>query len=358
MTAPTAILHIGVTKTGTSSIQARLEANRATLAAASVHLPASLGHRNHARLIDAARDPDGPDAAAFRAEMQALPPAIRTVVFTSEAFGAMLTTPAAVAPLRRLLDPCFAAFAVHVYLRRQDEHRVSSFSTAMRAGMGHRQIPLSGRRFADYGPLLEAWAAVFGRAAVHPRVFVRAEFPGGDVVADFCRAAGLPALPEPAEAGGDRNTSLVPAAQRMLDRLAEVVRATGDAPDLRSLPGRPWLLEQLDQRFAGPGLLPARDAAARMLDACRDANEAVRAAWFPERATLFPADLTRYPEQATPEPDADAVLEVALTLLAEALAMPRPTLHPARNGRGSGDITPTPDRASRRAARRQARAGR
>ncbi|MBX9701862.1 MAG: hypothetical protein K2X74_20670, partial [Acetobacteraceae bacterium] len=329
----TAILHIGVTKTGTSSIQAWLAANRAPLVAAGVHVPETLGRQNHERLARIA-DGTAPPAMAerFAAEMAALPEQAHTLVLTSEAFGAQLTRPQAVAPLKALLDRHVGAYRVVVYLRRQDEHAVSSFSTAMRAGEARRTGPLSGRP-KDYERLLDAWAGVFGQAAIRPRIFGRGELLDDDVVRDFLQTADVPLPADATPPTLERNASLRPEAQGFLARLAAHARASGVVEDdFRALPNRARLIAALDARFAGPGLLPSRAEAMAFYDRCRAANERVRAAWFPDRPTLFPEDFSRYPETPGTPPSQEAMFEVALAtvlaLLAED-APPRPT-HGAR----------------------------
>ncbi len=366
------LLHIGVTKTGTSSIQAWLAGRREALAARGIHLPVSVGRQNHARLADIALDHAAPEeAAAFAAEMRALPPSIHTIAFTSEYFGAQLGTAARVARLKALLDPHVGGYRICVYLRRQDEHRVSSFSTAMRAGMLRRSAPLSAPPL-DYEALLDAWAGVFGRAALRPRVFARGALKDDDVVADFLEASGIGAVPGDA-APVERNASLLARAQVFLARLAAHAQATGAAAggEFRAIPGRAALIEALDAHFAGPGLLPSRAEAMAYYDACRASNERVRAAWFPERATLFPEDFSRYPEAPTPVPGSEDLLEVAMTTVLALMAATDPGAHARERHRklGAGraptqrpPVLPGPSaragdeaREARRAARRAAR---
>jgi hypothetical protein len=292
-------------------------------------------------------------AGRFADEMAALPAAAHTLVLTSEYFGNSLTRPDRVAPLKALLDRHVAAYRVVVYLRRQDEHAVSSFSTAMRAGEARRTGPLSSRP-KDYEALLEAWSAVFGPAAIRPRIFDRDALRGRDVVLDFLETAGIP-LPTGATApSAARNTSIRPEAQAFLAHLAAHARSMGLVEDdFRAIPNRARLIAALDHRFAGPGLLPARAEAMAFYDRCRASNERVRAAWFPDRATLFPEDFSRYPEAATPPPTLQAMFEVALSTVLDLMTAEAPG-DAETAPRSAAREAPTrlnPERAARKAAR-------
>lgn len=359
-----AILHIGVQKTGSTSIQGWLHENAAALAAQGVHVPVSLGRRVHNRLLDLARRPDRADPAlldALRAELAALPAARHTLLFTSENLAAKLPDHAAVARLRALLDPFCNRYTVIVYLRRQDEFAVSVRSTEARRGDIDPEV-FFGRVPFDYAALLDRWAAVFGRDAIHPRLFVRDLMPGGDVVADFLSAAGL-SVPAGPVVPSQENPSLVPAAQMLLARLAGAARSRGYA-SLLDLPEHRRLAARLDSRHAGPGPLPARAEAAAYLDACQGSNEAVRAGWFPDRNRLFNEGVERYPDQATPRPDAAEELAVAVDLLVTLLGSDPESAPDAaargRRGRKADRIggAEEPPRAGKRDGRRKDKAAR
>ncbi len=321
MTARTAILHLGVTKTGSSSIQAWLDANRAALGRAGICVPATLGRTNHERL---ARIAEGTAPRKmirrFEEELAALPASIHTLVFSSEAFGARLATASSIAAIKALLDRHASTFRIVVYLRRQDEHAVSRFSTTLRTGETGRTWPLGGRP-KNYLALLSAWEGVFGRAALRPRLFLRSEFPGGDVVADFLKTAGIPVPADATPPVVERNASLRPEAQLFLARFAEYARRAGAVGEnFRTLPNLPRLIAALDAQFTGPGLLPTRAEAEAFLARASASNERVRRTWFPERATLFPMDFSRYPETEPEPPGPDALAEVGFAVILALLA--------------------------------------
>ncbi len=337
MTKPDLILHIGQSKTGTSSIQRVLGARREQLAALGVCYPLSPGWANHG-LLPASLVPveqlghfhpnvwEGMAPAArldrFRAEfareLAAMPAGTRLLLISAEQMSGLLDTKARVAALRDLLAPHVNAMRVVMYLRRQDSHFASGYTQALRVGhVGPPVLPKAGpeqRRDYDYAAILELWASVFGAAAVTPRIFEPESLKNRDVVDDFLALCGI-GLEVPAD-DPDRqsNLSLTPGG-------IDLVRAMGLR--LAAAPGGLNGSSPLWRRFvqAANDALPGRGwkpdpAEARAFLARYDAvNEAVRQRWFPTRQTLFTP-----PPPAPPGPPRDPALDPAAALEA-ALAL-------------------------------------
>jgi hypothetical protein len=328
------ILHIGISKTGTSSIQRALAAVRPALLAAGVHYPSSPGHANHGLLpmslvpISALRGFNpllweglGPEArlARFReefaAEMAAPPASATRIVFSAEQCAGLMNSPERLAALRALLAPHAATFRVIVYLRRQDRHFASGYVQSMRVG----QVAPPGfgpggeDGLYDYAALLERWAGVFGAEAVTPRIFEPESLVGGDAVDDFLDVLGLPGL-VPADAPERQsNLSISPGAIALVLALAERLRSTQPAalaPD--SLLWR-RVMQRVSEVLLGKGWRPAATEARAYLARFERTNEAVRARWFPERASLFaPVEEDR---AAAMDLGAAAALEAATRML-------------------------------------------
>lgn len=323
------VLHIGGEKTGSTSIQATMAANRPVLMAAGFAVPVAPGTGNHIGLAAFAGDPalvtDLRAAfgdvsglpAALAGEIAALPASAHTLLLSSEHCQSRLHDAAAIARLRDLLAPIGAPVEVLVWLRRQDSIARSLRNTWLRS---HGTLPpadfptdAGSLALMDHAATLARWEAVFGRAALRPRLFEAAAFAGGDLLADWRDACGLPAdlplrLPPPL------NRSVTPAAEALLALIPPA-----------GLDRRP-LFAWLDQHAPGCGRRASRAAAVAFLARYAAANEAVRRRFFPERATLFDPDLSDWPGQADPAPSRAAVL--ALSRAAEAAGF-APSLHAA-----------------------------
>lgn len=345
-----AILHIGTGKTGSTTIQAVLAANREALIGQGFAYPVAPGQRNHIRLSVHVADPvtaermlrAGGDAGAvdvvlrrleaeLAAELRALPDRVHSVIFSNEHLSTKVDSPAAAERLRALLAPHFDAWRIVVYLRRQDDYAVSLYSTLLRSGSGEDDIlaPLwapDQRARLDWAAMLDLWGGVFGREALCPRIFSRDAFVGGDLLTDFRAVCGLDPLPVAAEAV--RNPSNLPAAQELLRRLNLAARggaragggeATApdglgeDVPQARKAPT--VVRHVLDSSFAGPGRRPSRAQALAFMAPFAAANERLRAEFFPDRPSLFGTDFSHYPTAPDPLPDDRAVLDVALAVL-------------------------------------------
>ena len=358
---PELILHIGQSKTGTSSIQRVLGARRAALAALGVCYPSSPGWANHGMLPASLVPLDmlghfhpnlwegmGPEArlARFRrefaAEMAALPANTRLVVLSAEQCGGLLSTREAIGRLRDLLAPLAARIRVVMYLRRQDSHFASGYTQGLRvAQIGPPTLPRVGPerlRHYDYAAQLDDWAAVFGEAAIEPRIFERGRLLNGDVVDDFLALAGIPLAVPADDPDRQSNLSLTPGA-------IDLVRAMGGA--LKAGPGGLSAASPLWRRFIasvsdalpGSGWKPAPAEAAAFLARFEVVNETVRRRWFPDQPTLFaeapPAPAPGAAPAPPPPIDTAAALEAACALLVHEIraAAEREANQLATNGR-------------------------
>ncbi len=357
MPRPDLILHIGQSKTGTSSIQRCLGASRDLLRADGVLYPLSPGAANHAllpaSLVPISRLGDfhpnvweglGPEARLdrfrreFAAEMDAIGPDIRRVIVSAEQCSGLLTDEAAIARLHALLAPRFGAITVVMYLRRQDEHFASGYTQGLRVGVVRPPaLPEGGpeRHPAyDYATLLDRWARVFGEAAIRPRIFERAAMLNGDAVDDFLAVCGLRLTVPPDHPARQSNLSVTPEALALM--LAMGRRLEVSNPALVSGGSPLWrrFVQAVSEALPGRGWRPSPEEAIGFLERFHGSNEATRRRWFPERETLFAAP---QPGGAATAPDlsAEAALSAACDLILREIAQSqtREAAHAVQLGR-------------------------
>ena len=216
-------LHIGTHKTGTSSIQACMEANRARLRAAGFHYPrcCSAFDGNHSPLCAAmVRDPrddrwEGmPGWDDFVAECrQAGAP---TVLVSAELFSARLRNRQHALRIRDMFRGVFDTVTVVVYLRRQDEYVRSMYMEAVKHGFFNKarlaptfaeSAAQIAERQGDYLALLRNLDEAFGRENLRVRVFEKGQLRPGGLLPDFLDACGIPAAGLDLAAGGLVNVS-------------------------------------------------------------------------------------------------------------------------------------------------------
>lgn len=243
-------LHIGMHKTGSSSIQASLAEGRAAARRFGVDYP-DLGP-NQSRAFNAVfgasedverSGPSDRDAERRRGELAARLTAgpSPSVVVSAEALSHYrdVRAPALAAFLRGLFDDV----RVVVYVR--DPLAWASSQAQQHIAQG--RVTLADLRHPDpndrrrgrsilpaYRAVVETYIDAFGRDAVDVRSFDPARFVGGGLIADFCHAVGAPdlaaELPEPR-----RNTAISYESVLLIDRILEQERAGADPERTRSL---------------------------------------------------------------------------------------------------------------------------
>lgn len=328
-----AILHIGVGKTGTTSIQARMKSAREELLRRGYCYPETWGPQHHSQLVqlmDPARrggldledleegelPPAESVAASVAAELARLPDHVHTVVYSSELLYGNSLTPGGVARLKAALDEHFDRYMVIVYIRRQDERAVSGYSTLLKDGRTWQdplEVTDSKLRTLDYAECLAPWTDAFGLDSMLVRVFDRTQLLDSDVVADFLRVTGIGHF-EAEDEEPVRNPSLSAPALEFLRRVNETAAAGKAKGGAKTRGFKSQRLRRiLVNHFAGPGLLPSRDRARAFYAQFRDSNAEVLARYFPGRDSLFTEDFSRYPEVETRPTEAE-VMEVATTV--------------------------------------------
>ncbi len=208
-------IHIGMEKTGTSSIQAALMQARKNLCEVGILFPKSLNIPNNTYLATAFQSEDKSDTLRivsnvvgkesvehFRkrllldfGEELGSSDCLRVVV-SSEHLSSRLTMIEEIKRLKEFFARFGSEISIYLYLRPQDEFCISHYSTRIKFVDETEPFvfpPLETiRDDLFYDRLLDQWVSVFGREHVHIRTYERTALAGADVVKDFWQWLQLP----------------------------------------------------------------------------------------------------------------------------------------------------------------------
>ncbi|QZY28151.1 hypothetical protein [Nocardioides coralli] len=308
------VLHPGMGKTGTSTIQTFLRTNRATLLEHGVLYPTTPGQVRHLRL-GLFITPDATFSGSRVAHRERRDPRWREVIDHSpagfrEAFrralldeversGASRVVLSDEAVFRapdaslRILGDFTSAHAqslrVVCYLRRQDDHLVSRYQQAVKTGEVRRmadrtdEIDLVG--VYDFAGRLRAWERLVQPTQLIVRRFDRSEFREGSLIEDFLDAAGIAIPGQQLQPVPRRNESLDAESVEFL-RLVNLHRVEAEG-------GRPGRLNnrKLTKRLTAACQGPTLTLPGTVLDAFmarwEAGNREVASKYFGEDGDLF-----------------------------------------------------------------------
>lgn len=320
MAFQTCYLHIGTEKTGTTSLQSFLAANRDGLAQQGYYVPTCFGTPNHVGLaIYAGTDALVSDLVSgvgiamrevstyrhrirevFRTEItDRAGSSPRHLVLSNEHLHSRLRTVEEIAALRDLLAEFCENIRVIVYLRRQDRMAVSLASTrAIKGGTVYGEVFETAlkqvKNYYHYDILLQNFAEIFGDDALDVRIFERERLLDQDLYADFCSALGIEdsqTLRRPKS----RNESLTGFGQRLL---AELNKYFPDDPDPIKRRERTELVRAVTTFYTGRSQLVTRGEAEAFYGRFIDGNRWVKETFFPNMVehSLFDESFVEYPD--------------------------------------------------------------
>lgn len=323
----TAIVHVGLEKTGTTSIQHWLAGQRDALLAAGCLFPKSPGALNHTKLVAAAMDDaaidnlkahqmaaQGRSAKSLRARFQRefdqelkRHKGWTKLVISSELITSRLHMPSEIDRLVAFLRPYVDDIRFVIFLRRQAELAVSRFSSALRAGhdsfdgvfadlSANSFLSLPPGRsaddmveFYDYDTILSRFERVEG-ATTQVVVF---NPPGGriDPVRCFAEAIGIPM---PGEVPSDLHLNSAISAEGQY-----VIAALNQSHDVlfpSGLRNQPYhvLLRRIEAELAGQKRTVTR-AEAEVFQAHFDASNARVADRYADGRAMFRSGFDSYP---------------------------------------------------------------
>lgn len=215
---PDIILHVGVEKTGTTTIQEYLNFNYDSLIKKKVLYPQSLGSVNHMMLTACFLEKDPSNSlrklleiedsssfnvfklkilSDFNSEIERFRP--NTILISDEHINVNFLTPEDLNNFKQGLELFGNIKKVIIYLRRQIDFQLSIFSEAIKSGnmigfdinnpldLCSDEIPFRFR----YDKILTYFSMVFGKDKLDVRMFDKTYFKNGDLLEDFISAADI-----------------------------------------------------------------------------------------------------------------------------------------------------------------------
>lgn len=212
----TIYLHVGTTKTGTTSVQEFMYNNEKKLRDRGVIYPKFAGdprHKrsNHIRMIGYAQNSDVTNSIKLslglnnvaesesyrewfgKLFIQKTKDVDKTIVISSEHCSALLTDEAEIKRLHSLLSSTGHEVKLIVYVREQVNYLKSSYSTQLKNGdMGDISYPSKKtiEEKYNYSLILNKWASIFKKENMIVRVFERDKLKNKNLIHDFLDIVG------------------------------------------------------------------------------------------------------------------------------------------------------------------------
>ena len=312
----TLYLHIGIPKTGTTSIQQFLRHNRSALLHQGYLYPGLGVNIIDHRLVWAQSDDRITERLLEQLRRECVDSGAPHVIISAEILHARWTSRDQAASVRDQVSRLGCQdVRVIVYLREQVSLLCSQLSQDLRAGRcGWRRLQVMPpqdnprRQRMDHRHTLECWGEAFGRENLCVRIFAPDALEHGDLLCDFTAALDLPAPGELTRPQGQHaNQSLNLLAMRLLGGFNDMLAEHGLDPQ-KAVAERGCLMSLLDRHLmalnSDPALryTPPRDVCEAYEEYYAATNEWVRRTFFPQRERLFsPRDYSRWSEHTSPE---------------------------------------------------------
>jgi hypothetical protein len=328
------ILHIGLEKTGTTSVQQLLKANRTGLLDQGTLIPTSLHPGNNFYLALASFSSFRADGllkqqgiknqadldafrrktlAKFQAELKSAKGA-EQVLISSEHLQSRLTSVADISLLKQNLESVgLDDFEVLVYLREPIRIALSHHGMAIKKGVfvdetffepNHPRVS----HILGFQSSLEMWQQVFGSESLKVRLYPEGQKPGA-LIDDFFEVTSLSQVGLNLNTDEKRNANLSSGALQILNDLNR------DSKLVANQVASKQFFDRLEKHVPGKGLSANAGTIEKFDEFYAASNEWVRKNFFAGQATLFEKPLAAGADAAPEASDVIGVLSAALEVL-------------------------------------------
>ncbi len=301
---PKIILHVGCEKTGSTSIQYALNASYDMLIERGILFPRSLGfppnihltactlHNSPNHLIrnllcitsTTKFDNFVSDTLKnFSEEIKKNSP--QKIILSDEHINGYLQNQSMLQEFKRICEMFGEIESVVIYLRRQDELRISAFSEAVKRGATQHfdiQQPLPVFQKIpyrlDYFKILENLSAVFGKDKIIPVAYNRENLINNDVVSDFLFRINVKDISLSEMGAFNENISID---ATIIQHLARISRLLEMLPYSLASPIRSKIIKSCQKCFAGNKLNLEDSKHNKFMKQFVDINRKVKNTYFP-----------------------------------------------------------------------------
>lgn len=261
--ASTLILHIGTPKTGTTSIQEFLHANRSIFADQGIAIPQLLGAKNHRWLAILSREvhkdasfgplkgvPSDQIEAIKKTKAEELRAFVRKTgvpkyVASSEFLAAL--NQREIHRLKNLLSGIFTNIEILVYIRSPIGLAISAMGERLKRGDIINSLPHPSEvGMADHRKLIQKWSNGFGADKINVRILEKNFLINSDLIADFIAQVGAKIDPASTRSLVKNEALSFPA----LKILSHMNSAVPRIPNSRNNPARRTLISALTTHFS------------------------------------------------------------------------------------------------------------
>lgn len=232
----------------------------------------------------------------------------KTLVISDEHIAGFLPDVESLDSFKGLCEEFGEISAVVIYLRRQDEFRLSLFSEAVKSGNlcefdilkplpNFKEIPYR----LNYLAILDNLSKVFGKSLVFPRIYDRKLFPDGDICADFLQCSGI-TMDCDQQTRSEKNLSID---GRIINKLALITALIGSSRNIYVEKIRKMIIRNSTKIFTGPGLILPREQHVAFLEQFSEQNNIIKEKYFGKVLSeeLFPWNFDKHETSSLYYPD-------------------------------------------------------